>query len=57
MRRREFIAIVGAIAAWPTSVRTQQATATRRAGVLMGAKTLGLNIPQLLLAAADELME
>jgi ABC-type uncharacterized transport system substrate-binding protein len=36
MRRREFIAIVGAIVAWPTAVRTQQATATRRVGMLMG---------------------
>ena len=36
MRRREFIVSVGAIAVWPTAARTQQATATRRVGVLMG---------------------
>ena len=36
MRRRDFIASVGAIAAWPTGARTQQATTTRRVGALMG---------------------
>ena len=36
MRRREFIASVGAIAVWPTAARTQQATGIRRVGVLMG---------------------
>jgi putative ABC transport system substrate-binding protein len=36
MRRRDFIAGVGVIAAWPTAARTQQAAVSRRVGVLMG---------------------
>jgi putative tryptophan/tyrosine transport system substrate-binding protein len=36
MRRRDFIAGVGVIAACPTAARTQQATVSRRVGVLMG---------------------
>ena len=36
MRRRDFIASVGAIATWPTGARTQQATSTRRVSALMG---------------------
>src|SRR3974377_1776679 len=36
MRRRDFIASVGAIATWPTGARTQQATPPRRVSALMG---------------------
>jgi putative tryptophan/tyrosine transport system substrate-binding protein len=36
MRRRDFIALVGGVAAWPLRVRAQQGARMRRIGVLMG---------------------
>ena len=36
MRRREFIAGIGAVTAWPLAVRAQPAERVRRIGVLMG---------------------
>jgi putative ABC transport system substrate-binding protein len=43
VRRREFIALIGSVAAWPITVQAQQAQRTRRIGVLMAQ---GANDPE-----------
>ena len=57
MRRREFITLLGGAAAWPLTVRAQQAARIRRVGLLMNFSENDLEAQRLLTALREGLAQ
>jgi len=55
MRRREFISLLGGVAAWPLAARAQQAQRMRRIGVLIGFAETDLDVKSWFAAFRDAL--
>src|SRR5262249_50708762 len=57
MRRRDFIALIGGVTAWPLTAHAQQPEQMRRLGVLMGYAESGSSGQNLMAAFRDGLQK